>query len=60
MLAMEEEPPLGAKCKDKFMIQSITITPEKKALSLSDLVSNKPLPVLAACHTLANIWISLR
>ncbi|KAF9649397.1 VAMP-associated protein [Thelephora ganbajun] len=35
--AMKEEPPLAAKCKDKFLIQSTTITPEKETLSLNDI-----------------------
>ncbi len=36
--AMKEEPPLGAKCKDKFLIQSTLITPEKETLPLQDIV----------------------
>lgn len=36
--AMKEEPPLNAKCKDKFLIQSMLIPPEKAALPLHDLV----------------------
>jgi hypothetical protein len=48
--AMKEEPPLAAKCKDKFLIQSTTITPEKETLSLSDIVSTNPLPLLSRCH----------
>ncbi|KAF8634128.1 hypothetical protein AX15_001060 [Amanita polypyramis BW_CC] len=35
--AMNEEPPPSAKCKDKFLIQSTLITPEKETLSLQDL-----------------------
>ncbi|KAH9941047.1 PapD-like protein [Amylocystis lapponica] len=35
--AMKEEPPLNAKCKDKFLIQSTTITPEKESQSLQDI-----------------------
>ena len=48
--AMKEEPPLAAKCKDKFLIQSTTITPEKETLSLSDIVSSSSLPLLPRCH----------
>ena len=48
--AMKEEPPLAAKCKDKFLIQSTTITPEKETLSLNDIVSSSSLPLLASCH----------
>ena len=36
--AMKEEPPLAAKCKDKFLIQSTLITPEKETLPLQDIV----------------------
>ena len=36
--AMKEEPPLNAKCKDKFVIQSMLIPPEKAGMSLRDLV----------------------
>ncbi|CAL1712853.1 unnamed protein product [Somion occarium] len=35
--AMKEEPPLNAKCKDKFLIQSTLISPEKETLSLQDM-----------------------
>ncbi|KAH8825377.1 PapD-like protein [Flagelloscypha sp. PMI_526] len=35
--ALKEEPPLGAKCKDKFLIQSTTITPDKDLLGLTEL-----------------------
>jgi hypothetical protein len=38
---MEEDLPLTAKSKDKFMIQSVTITPEKKSLTLSEIVSTQ-------------------
>ncbi|PFH54099.1 hypothetical protein AMATHDRAFT_83601 [Amanita thiersii Skay4041] len=37
--AMREEPPLNAKCKDKFLIQSTMITPEKEGMSLQDIWS---------------------
>jgi len=36
--AMKEEPPLNAKCKDKFLIQSMLIPPEKATISLYELV----------------------
>lgn len=35
---MKEEPPANAKCKDKFLVQSTLITPEKEGLSLHDFV----------------------
>ncbi|KAI0061408.1 VAMP-associated protein [Artomyces pyxidatus] len=35
--AMKEEPPLNVKCKDKFLIQSTLITPDKAALPLHDI-----------------------
>lgn len=36
--AMKEEPPLNAKCKDKFLIQSTMITKEKEDKSLQEIV----------------------
>lgn len=59
LLAMEEEPPLAAKCKDKFMVQSVTITPERKTLPLSDIVSDRSLPLLTVCHCLVDTCIPL-
>ncbi|KDQ62304.1 hypothetical protein JAAARDRAFT_121704 [Jaapia argillacea MUCL 33604] len=35
--AMREEPPLSAKCKDKFLIQSTIISPEKETMNLNDI-----------------------
>jgi hypothetical protein len=37
--AMKEEPPLAAKCKDKFLIQSTFITPAKETMNLKEIVS---------------------
>ncbi|KAF8194143.1 PapD-like protein [Pholiota molesta] len=37
MQALEEEPLLDTKCKDKFLIQSIIIAPDNKSLSLQDI-----------------------
>jgi vesicle-associated membrane protein-associated protein A len=36
--ALKEEPPLNTKCKDKFLIQSTVITPEKETMTLHDIV----------------------
>ncbi len=36
--ALKEEPPLSTKCKDKFLIQSTIITPDKETLPLADIV----------------------
>ncbi|KAG0342907.1 phosphatidylinositol-binding protein scs2 [Podila humilis] len=37
MQAMKEDPPADFKCKDKFLVQSVAITAERAALSLTDL-----------------------
>ncbi|GJJ68926.1 hypothetical protein EMPS_01272 [Entomortierella parvispora] len=37
MQAMREEPPVDFKCKDKFLVQSVAITPEREHLSAQDL-----------------------
>ena len=36
--ALKEDPPLNTKCKDKFLIQSTIITPEKEALPVHAIV----------------------
>jgi len=38
---MKEEPALSAKCKDKFLIQSTIITPEKETKDLQDIVRTR-------------------
>ncbi|KAF9468507.1 PapD-like protein [Collybia nuda] len=35
--ALREEPPMNAKCKDKFLIQSTLITTEKETMALHDI-----------------------
>ena len=35
---MKEEPPLHVKCRDKFLVQSTTITPDKENMSLAEIV----------------------
>lgn len=34
---MKEEPPTSAKCRDKFLVQSTIITPERETTSLNDI-----------------------
>lgn len=34
---MKEEPPSSAKCRDKFLVQSTIITPERETTSLNDI-----------------------
>ena len=36
--AMKEDLPTNVKCKDKFLIQSTIITPDKESMSLQDMV----------------------
>ncbi len=36
---MKEDPPLDAKCKDKFLVQSVAITDDKEAITVSEIVS---------------------
>ena len=49
--AMKEEPPLNAKCKDKFLIQSTLLTPEKEGQDIvrSYHVPFMPCVVLLCC-----------
>lgn len=43
---LKEEPPLNSKCKDKFLVQSTFITPEKETMALHDLASAKTYAVV--------------
>jgi hypothetical protein len=38
--AMKAEPPADAKCRDKFLVQSVSITPDKEFSSIAAVVSN--------------------
>ena len=50
MQAMDEEPQLLARCRDRFMIQTIAVAPAKESLSHSDLVRNKlSAPLRPSC-----------
>ena len=44
--AMKEEPPLNAKCKDKFLVQSTAISPDKETMSLHDFVRDISFPFM--------------
>ncbi|EJD50626.1 VAMP-associated protein [Auricularia subglabra TFB-10046 SS5] len=37
LLPMKEDPPASTKCKDKFLVQSITINPDKDQLALPEI-----------------------
>ena len=43
--AMKEDLPINAKCKDKFLIQSTVISPEKESMTLQDMVRPPRAPV---------------
>lgn len=51
---MKEDPPAGAKCKDKFLVQSVVITPEREAKALSELVRRAMIPLVRSWRRL--IW----
>jgi hypothetical protein len=36
--AMKQEPPLDAKCRDKFLVQSVAVTADKEFTSISAIV----------------------
>jgi hypothetical protein len=38
--AMKQEPPLDAKCRDKFLVQSVPITGDREFANLASIVSN--------------------
>ena len=36
--AMKEEPPLDVRCRDKFLVQSVAITPEREMPNIQNIV----------------------
>lgn len=44
---MKEDPAPGAKCRDKFLVQSVIITPEREDVPLAELVR----PLKPKCHS---------
>lgn len=36
---MKEDPPLDARCRDKFLVQSVAITPDKDSSDIAAIVS---------------------
>lgn len=39
--AMKADPPLDAKCRDKFLVQSAPITPDKEFVPIANVVSHR-------------------
>ena len=37
--AMKEDPPLDARCRDKFLVQTVTITPGRDVDDVTAIVS---------------------
>ena len=37
--AMKQEPPLDAKCRDKFLVQSVPLTADKEFTNIGSIVS---------------------
>jgi hypothetical protein len=38
--AMRQEPPLDAKCRDKFLVQSVAVTADKEFTNTGSIVSS--------------------
>jgi hypothetical protein len=36
--AMKQEPPLDAKCRDKFLVQSVAVTADKEFTNIAAIV----------------------
>jgi len=41
---MREDPPLDAKCRDKFLVQSVAISADKEYPNVSQIVRSISLP----------------
>ena len=47
--AMKQEPPPGAKCRDKFLVQSVAVTADKEFTSTESIVRVGLLPKSFSC-----------
>jgi len=41
--AMKQEPPLDAKCRDKFLVQSVAVTSDKEFTNINEIVGAPPI-----------------
>jgi hypothetical protein len=48
---MKQEPPADAKCRDKFLVQSVPVTADKEFTSITPIVRDNTL-ALRLVHTL--------
>jgi hypothetical protein len=39
---MKQEPPLDAKCRDKFLVQSVAVTADKQFANIAAIVGEIP------------------
>lgn len=44
--AMKQEPPADAKCRDKFLVQSVTITGDKDFTNVQQIVGHSSQPAV--------------
>ncbi|KZW01521.1 VAMP-associated protein [Exidia glandulosa HHB12029] len=60
LLPMKEDPPLSTKCKDKFLVQSTLISPEKDHLPLAEIWTQQPgeEPVHVVQQKLKVAWLA--
>ena len=56
--ALKEDPPLNTKCKDKFLIQSTIITPEKEALPVQAIVCSRPSRSRSIMIFISFFWLN--
>lgn len=56
---MKQEPPLDAKCRDKFLVQSVTITGDKEFTNVSQIVG-LPEPDMTKDHILIGMGSGTR
>ena len=45
--AMKEDPPLDARCRDKFLVQSVGIGVDNDSSNINAVVRNPPLPFVS-------------
>lgn len=54
---MREDPPPDARCRDKFLVQSVAITPDRDLVNITDTV--RPMQILSSFWAYYMQWASV-
>lgn len=53
---MREDPPPDARCRDKFLVQSIAVTPDREMANIASIVSSNHSHFVYVHYAYASQW----